>query len=232
MTARELAARLLRVAADARSASSDRPLLHQAADTAPVVVAVDGRSGGGKSTLARLLQAAVPASAVVHTDDVAWHHSFFDWQELLATHVLAPLRAGQPISYRPPGWVAKGRPGAVEVPTGCALVLVEGVGAGRHELSDLVDAVVWVQSDLGEAQRRALVRDVAEGAAADTAAALDFWEEWMREEMPFLAAQRPWERAAAVVAGTAPSRESGGGDMRSGGPTDTMLRVAWKGSTG
>lgn len=44
----------------------------------PIVVAVDGRGASGKSTLAEQLHRAVPASTVVHTDDVAWHHSFFD----------------------------------------------------------------------------------------------------------------------------------------------------------
>ncbi len=41
----------------------------------PRVVAVDGRGGSGKSTLAAQLHAAVPGAVVVHTDDVARHHS-------------------------------------------------------------------------------------------------------------------------------------------------------------
>jgi hypothetical protein len=73
----------------------------------PRIVAVDGRGGGGKSTLAAQLHAAVAGSAVVHTDDVAWHHSFFDWSELLAEHVLEPLRRGEAVRYRPPGWQAR-----------------------------------------------------------------------------------------------------------------------------
>jgi hypothetical protein len=36
----------------------------------PVVLAIDGRSSGGKTTLAGRLQAAVEGSAVVHTDDI------------------------------------------------------------------------------------------------------------------------------------------------------------------
>ena len=37
----------------------------------PRLIAIDGRGGAGKSTLAERLQAAVPRSAVVHTDDPA-----------------------------------------------------------------------------------------------------------------------------------------------------------------
>jgi energy-coupling factor transporter ATP-binding protein EcfA2 len=155
----------------------------------PRVVAVDGRSGSGKSTLAEQLQAAVPASAVVHTDDVAWHHSFFDWAELLARDVLEPLR-----------WQDKGRLGAIEVPGGLELVLIEGVGAGRRELTHLLDATIWVQSDAAEAQRRGTARDAAaDGNPTDVTR---FWQEWMAQELPFVAAQRPWERAAVVVRGT------------------------------
>lgn len=168
----------------------------------PAVVAVDGRGGGGKTTLARRLHAAVPASVVVHTDDVAWHHSFFDWADLLADGVLRPARAGRPVCYRPPAWDERGRPGAVEVPPGLDLVLVEGVGAGRRELAPLIDAVVWVQSDFAEAERRGIARDVAEDVNGDAEEAAAFWHEWMEQEVPFVADQRPWERACVVVAGT------------------------------
>lgn len=168
----------------------------------PVVVAIDGRGGSGKSTLAAQLHRAVPASAVVHTDDVAWHHSFFDWHELLAHGVLEPLHHGHAVRYRPPGWEAKGRPGAVEVPAGLELVLIEGTGAGRQELAHLLDAVVWVQSDSAEAERRGIERDTAAGVNGDPEAATRFWHEWTAQERPFVDGQRPWERAAVVVAGT------------------------------
>jgi hypothetical protein len=161
----------------------------------PRVVAVDGRGAGGKTTIAERLRAAVPRASVVHTDDVAWHESFFGWDGLMAGGVLEPLRRGEAVAFRPPAWEARGRAGAVEVPAGQQLVLVEGVGAGRRKLAALLDAVVWVQSDFDEAERRGLVRDGGEGHRA-------FWDEWMAEEVPFLEADRPWERAHVVVCGT------------------------------
>lgn len=162
----------------------------------PRIVAVDGRGAGGKTTVAGVLTAAVERSAVVHTDDVAWHHSFFDWADLLIDGILAPLRRGEPVRYRPPGWIAKGRPGAIEIPAGLDLVVVEGVGAGRRELAGYLDALVWVQSDFAEAERRGIERDGGDQAT------IDFWHEWMAEEIPFLSGQRPWERADVIVAGT------------------------------
>lgn len=170
----------------------------------PRVVAVDGRSGGGKSTLAARLHRAVPSSSVISTDDVAWRHSMFDWTDLLATGLLEPIRQGQAVDYRPPAWDAHRRPGAIEVPAGLDLVVVEGVGAGRRELAHLVDALVWVQSDYAEAERRGIARDIASAVNGEPGAATAFWHSWMAEELPFLDRQRPWQRAVVIVAGTPP----------------------------
>jgi hypothetical protein len=162
----------------------------------PSVVAIDGRSASGKSTLATLLSRGVAGSAVVHTDDIAWHHSFFDWTELLVSAVLEPARTGLGVTYRPVAWEERGREGAIEVPPGCSVVLLEGVGAARRELTHVLEAAIWVQSDTDLARLRGIARD---GGDAQAAA---FWDEWMAAELPFLADQQPWERADFVVCGT------------------------------
>lgn len=161
----------------------------------PFVIAVDGRSASGKTTLAEALSGHVPGSVVVHTDDVAWHHSFFDWGELMREGVLEPLRGGQAVSYRPPAWENRGRSGAITVPAGCPAVFVEGVGSGRRELMPWIDALVWVQSDRDRAEEIGIARDGGDQAARD------FWVEWMAAEDEFLDEDRPWERADVIVAG-------------------------------
>jgi hypothetical protein len=172
----------------------------------PVVLAVDGRSNAGKTTLAARICAAVPGSAVVHTDDIAWEHSRFGWSDLLADGVLIPVRQGRAVSFRPPRWAEHGREGSIDVPAGCRLLVIEGDGAGRREVGQLLDALIWVQSDEREAARRDLARAVhadaidganlpADGSPSDSAA-------WMAEEIPFNTAQRTWERADLIVCGT------------------------------
>ncbi len=169
----------------------------------PALILVDGRSGSGKTTLATRLARLLEAG-VVHTDDIAWQHHPIDWTDLLVTGVLQPWRAGIGGSYRPPRWVTKGRPGAIDVPTSRVLV-VEGVGAGRATLAADADLVVWVQSEPAEARRRGIARDKELGRTR--AQAEDFWVEWSRFEDPFIAADRPWTRAHLIVDGTHPDND-------------------------
>jgi hypothetical protein len=60
----------------------------------------------------------------------------------------------------------------------------------------LIDGILWVRSDLGEIERRNSAR-----VAAKEISPPDF-ESWMAEEVPFVADQRPWERALLTVSGT------------------------------
>lgn len=175
-----------------------RHCYRKGADHRPVVLAVDGRSSSGKTTLAARLQGVVAGSAVVHTDDIAWWHSRFGWADLLVGGVLAPARAGQPVSYRPPRWDERQRPGAIKVLAGCPLLIIEGVGAARRESAHLTDATIWVQADERETERRNLAR-VGQPGGPPTVQHL---RDWMAEEIPFLAGQRPWEHADFIACGT------------------------------
>ena len=166
------------------------------AETPLRTLAVDGRSGAGKSTLAASLARELPQAALVHTDDVAWHHSFFDWQDELIGQILAPARAGRAVHWRPPPWIERGREGAIEVPADTLWLIVEGAGVARRELEPYVDAVVWVASDPQVARARELARD---GEGADKVA---FIEEWAAAERAFMDHHRPWERADLIVCGT------------------------------
>lgn len=162
----------------------------------PLLVAIDGRGGAGKSTLAERLRTVVPGSAVVHTDDIAWHHAYFDWGALMAEHVLAPLHRAGAVAFRPPAWVERDRPGEIHVPAGTDVVWIEGTGIVRAELAEWLDASIWLQGDLDEQRRRLSARD------GDSAEQRRHVEAWLAEEVPFLLRERPWSHATLVVAGT------------------------------
>lgn len=162
------------------------------------VVAVDGRSNSGKTTFSDRLAAAWPGAEVVHTDDIAWWHSVLGWTDLLVEGVLEPVRDGRAVAYRPPQWDIRRRSGAVEVPAGCTLLLVEGVGSGRRSLAPHLDGIVWVEA-LPEDRDRRDRADVDAGLISP-----ENFDSWMLEEIPFVEAERTWERAGLVVAGWAP----------------------------
>jgi uridine kinase len=160
------------------------------------VIAVDGRGGSGKTVLASRLAGALKA-AVVHSDDVAWNHGRFGWDDLMRDGILSPFRAGEPVRYRPPAWDRLGREGVIVVEPARSLI-IEGVGVSRRSLAPYVDLALWVQSDYVEAKARGIRRDMAtEGRTEE--GALQNWDEWEAEEVPFLLDDRPWERADLIV---------------------------------
>lgn len=77
----------------------------------PVLVALDGRCGSGKTTLAAQLARQFPQSIIVHTDDFYLPPAsrVANWEQIpcanmdlerLRAQVLTPARAGQAIPYR------------------------------------------------------------------------------------------------------------------------------------
>jgi hypothetical protein len=165
------------------------------ARSGPFLLAIDGRSSSGKSTLATRVAAAVPGTSVVHTDDIAWWHSRFGWDDLLVDGVITPLRRGEAVDYRPPAWDARDRPGSITVPADASVVAIEGVGSGRRSLAEQIDSVIWVQADLDITERRD--GDRIRTGEIDQAG----YEGWMSEEIPFQASERTWERADLIVSG-------------------------------
>ena len=147
----------------------------------------------------------VSGSAVVHTDDAAWEHSCFGWSDLLIDGVLTPVHQGRAVSFRPPRWEEHGR----KVHRGAGWLPVAGHRGRRRRAAGgghLIDTVIWVQADQGEAARRAAARDLdmdaidlanmpPDGSPPDH-------DGWMAEELPFNTAQRTWERADLIVCGT------------------------------
>jgi hypothetical protein len=162
----------------------------------PLIVAIDGRGGAGKSTLAERLRRAVPGSGVVHTDDIAWNQAYFDWADLMAGNVLRPLHRGEAVEFRPPAWIGHRRPGAIHVPAGADVVWVEGTGIVRAELAPWLDASIWLQGDLDEQERRLVARD---GDSPDQRRHI---AGWLAEELPFMLREQPWRTATVVAAGT------------------------------
>lgn len=167
--------------------------------TRPVLAAVDGFSGVGKSSLAdelmrALAQRGVPA-ALFRLEDI-----YPGWDGLAAGMdcyrrlVLEPLAAGRSARWRAWDWDA-GTWGAERVTKPAAVVLCEGVGAFHAAARPLLDAGIWLQAPAGLRRRRALARD------GDTYA--PHWERWAAQERAWAASDDAAAAADLVLDGGA-----------------------------
>jgi hypothetical protein len=84
----------------------------------------------------------MPNSAIVHTDDIAWNHAYFDWAALLVENILQPVHRGEAVDFRPDAWITHDRPGSITIPAGADFIWVEGTGIVREELAPWLDASV------------------------------------------------------------------------------------------
>lgn len=162
----------------------------------PRVIAVDGHSSSGKTSLAGRLVAALPGADLLHTDDLAWYQGVFGWDRLLLDDVLPVVRAGRALDYRPPAWVARGRTDSIRLRGALEFLVVEGVGASQPTLRDAADVVLWVETE----EMTRLARDV-QRVLVDAEMSAASYTGWMAEENAYVTHTRPYEHAQFVLYG-------------------------------
>ncbi len=152
------------------------------------LVALDGHAGAGKTTFAGRLAPLLDDAPVVRLDDLATHEELFDWVGRVLDQVVRPLAEGVPARYRAYDWVAR-RFDAPRVVEPAAVVLLEGVGAGRRALRPWLASTLWMDLAPEVAHARGRRRD---GAALSA-----FWRRWEQAERAHFAADpsRPWADA-------------------------------------
>jgi len=155
------------------------------------VVAVDGPSGGGKSTLGTAIGRALGAP-VLQMDDIypGWD-GLAKAVPLVTTQVLEPLAKGRPAAYRRWDWTRnEWSDQLVSVPPTPLLVL-EGVGSSVRPAGDYAAVCVWVEAELDVRFGR--------GIARDGEAYRPNWERWARQEDAQFAADRTRNRADVIL---------------------------------
>ncbi len=170
----------------------------------PLMVAIDGMSAAGKSTLAPVVVEELPDAELVRGDDFyrvmdnderftlspeQGYDQDFDWQRL-RQQVLDPLRAAEPARFQRYDWPT-GQLGEWAEARPTPVVIVEGVYISRPQLRDVFDLVVWVDTSVdARAVRQSLGDDPPEWVAR-----------WDAAERYYIDHHQPAGTADLVVSG-------------------------------
>jgi len=150
------------------------------------ILAIDGRSGAGKTSLAEALRAEVGAPVVSLEFLYGGWDGLEDGIDLLVSEVLEPLAAGRVARVPRFDWVTREwtEPVTLEPPE---MLIVEGVGAGARRAAVYESVLVWLEAPLFVRKKRALERDGNVFAP--------HWDQWAAQEEAMLAREQTSERA-------------------------------------
>lgn len=185
-------------------------IISLAKSDSPILIAIDGCGGAGKSELAARLVGA--SKAVAHSVDLIHFDDFylparmrtakrdtespgdgnFDWQRL-RDQVLVPLRAGSSARYERYDWATDTLSEQLCV-AASGIIIIEGVTSSRRELESFYNLKIWVDCPRELRLRRGIERDGEQNRAR--------WEqEWMPAEDRYVAMHCPQKNADIVVLG-------------------------------
>lgn len=168
------------------------------------VVAIDGRAGAGKTTVAAGVSTALGDCPVVHLDELydGWAGAAAG-SRLLVDRILRPLRTRDRVSYHRFDWAAGEYESRATTVPPADFVVVEGVLGAWGEARSLADVTVWLDAPTELRKKRALERDGSMFAP--------HWADWAAQEDRLLGVDDPARRADLVfstdpsAAATAPA---------------------------
>ncbi len=166
-------------------------------------IAVDGRGGYGKSTLAKYLSEKLSAE-IVQTDDFASWENPFGWWPLLIEQVFQPISSGAcTLQYPRASWSNDHHPMPVTAQAVTEIMILEGVSSSRKEFRQYVCLSIFIDAPKDICLRRGVERDLLKGKRTE-AELIRLWERWSADEDGYLQRDDPKQHADVVIDGTRP----------------------------
>lgn len=166
----------------------------------PVIIAIDGFGGAGKSTLAKGLKNELQSATVVEVDDFFLfgvksnaNKSNFD-RARLVNQVLKPLKQKKPASYQKS--IDKNNPlsNFYDVPS-VDYVILEGVSSFHPDIAKYIDYKIWLDVPAAEAKSRMKNRDIKLGKEHGD----QLWGHWTDSYQDYKDLHRPDAQADLIV---------------------------------
>jgi uridine kinase len=130
----------------------------------PILIAIDGPAGSGKTSLANQLASNLKSATTIHMDDL-----YNGWEDALTATltrhleewVLDPLTQHQSVKYQKFDWINSEYGPTVEV-SDVELLILEGVGAAQAKIRQQADLTIWIEVGAQIGLARVLNRDGAQ----------------------------------------------------------------------
>ena len=130
----------------------------------PILIAIDGPAGSGKTSLANQLASKLKSATTIHMDDL-----YNGWEDALTATltrhleewVLDPLTQHQSVKYQKFDWINSEYGPTVEV-SDVELLILEGVGAAQAKIRQQADLTIWIEVGAQIGLARVLNRDGAQ----------------------------------------------------------------------
>ena len=168
-------------------------------DHHPILIAIEGFGGSGKSTVANKLAALLENAFVINIDDFIikenitnndWDKQAFDRQRL-EDQVLKPASESRPITYKRLLWDTNTLSNPITVPE-VDYLIVEGISSYHPSIAKYYDYKIWVDVPIDVAKTRGKSRDAGNENE-------QHWELWAENDLAYQQKHHPEQMADFVI---------------------------------
>lgn len=169
-------------------------------DTKPVLIAIEGFGGSGKSTIAEKLKNELESAYIVNIDDFivkekileqSWDKGGFD-RSRLEGQVLIPASTGQAVAYQKLLWDTNTLSEPILVPQTDYLI-IEGISSYHPDIAKYYDYKIWVDTAIEVAKERGKARDGDNENA-------QHWDLWAENDLRYQQKYHPEKVADFIIA--------------------------------